>query len=153
MRKEEEREMEVEVPPPPAKIRVGLPPHPQFAGWGSQASITSPTGYSRMGFSPSPSPPWSVSPYYSPGHADSDPHSGFNPNVTFPHCAPLPPLYAGSTGYSSLPSPRRALLFASSQDARIMFGAMHGDAFMDELITTGSIASAATSGFLSQGGG
>ena len=133
-------------PAPPAKLRVGLPPHPQFAGWASQASVASPTGYS-----PSPSPRWSVSPhrYSSPGFADADPHGGFNPNVTFPH--PPPAMYA-SPGYSTSPSLRRALPFAPQQDPRLLFGGMHADSFMEEIITTGSMATAACPGFLSQGG-
>lgn len=60
-----------------AKMRHGLPPHPaQYAGWGSQASIASPTN-----FSPSHSPRWSAHRYsQSPEHyADMDPHYGFNP--------------------------------------------------------------------------
>ena len=82
-------------------------------------------------------------------YADADPHGGFNPNVAFPH--PPPAMYA-SPGYSTSPSHRRALPFAPQQDPRLLFGGIHANSFMEEIITTGSMATTACPGFLSQGG-
>jgi hypothetical protein len=113
---------------PPVKRRGAFAP--LFGGW-SQAIVAS----------PSPSPQFR----YSPGYADADPHGGFNPNHTFPHHPPM--MYVGSPGYASSPSLRRALPFA----AQSLLGGMPQD-LMDEIITTGSMASAACPGFLSQGG-
>ncbi|CAM0951151.1 unnamed protein product [Alopecurus aequalis] len=107
---------------PPVKRRTGF--SPLFAGW-SQAAVASPS------LSPRPSPHWYV---------EGDPLAGFNPNLTFPHHAPM--MFGGSPGYASSPSHRRMRGALQTQDS----------SFMDELIATGSMAAAPHPGFLEQGG-
>ncbi|CAM0879688.1 unnamed protein product [Alopecurus aequalis] len=107
---------------PPVKRRTGF--SPLFAGW-SQATVASPSP------SPRPSPHWYV---------EGDPLGGFNPNLTFPHHAPM--MFGGSPGYTFSPSHRRMRGALQTQDS----------SFMDELIATGSMAAAAHQGFLEQGG-
>ncbi|XBH66423.1 hypothetical protein VPH35_094931 [Triticum aestivum] len=126
--------------------RAGMmnPPgsHAQYAPWGQQS----------VG-SPSPQPWGSPSPSY----ADGDAHGGFNPNVTFPHGHPaqrMPsPAFAGvqyppynylPPAYVSSPTPhlRRCalpfLLLGNTDETE-------GD--MDDIITAGSAAAAASPGF------
>ncbi|CAM0885299.1 unnamed protein product [Alopecurus aequalis] len=107
---------------PPVKRRTGF--SPLFAGW-SQATVASPSP------SPRPSPHWYV---------EGDPLGGFNPNLTFPHHAPM--MFGGSPGYASSPSHHRMRGALQTQDS----------SFMDELIATGSMAAAAHPGFLEQAG-
>nr|XP_045088732.1 uncharacterized protein LOC123497030 [Aegilops tauschii subsp. strangulata] len=129
--------------------RAGMmnPPgsHALYAPWGQQG----------VG-SPSPQP-WG-SP--SPGYADGDAHGGFNPNVTFPHGHPAqrtpspaftgvqyPPYNYSPPAYASSPTPplrRGALPFSHLGDTD------ETEADMDDIITAGSAAAAASPGFATQ---
>ena len=156
--------------------RLGLPPHGgQYLPpglWGSQASVASPSTFLPS----SPAMPfWKHSP--SPEYGEGDPHGGFNPNATFPHCPPqrgpfafsadINFAYGSSPTYGSSSALRRGPLVyhpgngASSphqfisginSDARSMIGGMTGDTYMDEIITTGSAAVVSCHGFSQTGG-
>ncbi|XBH70195.1 hypothetical protein VPH35_097910 [Triticum aestivum] len=140
--------------------RAGMmnPPggHGPYASW-SQQSVGSPSG-----FSSSPQP-WGCRP--SPGYADGDAHDGFNPNITFPHGHPaqrMPsPAFAGvqylpytysPPAYAASPTPplrRGALLFSQASSSHLS-DTDATEADMNDIITTGSAAAAASPGFTAQ---
>ncbi|XP_073362479.1 uncharacterized protein [Aegilops tauschii subsp. strangulata] len=114
---------------------------------------------SLAGFSSSPQP-WGCTP--SPGYTDGDAPGGFNPNVTFPHGHPARrtpspafagvqyPLYTYSPpAYASSPTPplRRGALPFSQASTSLLRDTDATEADMDDIITAGSAAAAASPGF------
>nr|XP_020192195.1 uncharacterized protein LOC109778056 [Aegilops tauschii subsp. strangulata] len=127
--------------------------HGPRAPW-SQQSVGSPAGFSASS--------WGCA--LSPGYADDDAHGGFNPNITFPHDHPAqrtpspafagvqyPPYTYSPPAYASSPTPplRHGRLFSQASSSHLGNPDVM-EAGMDEIITTDSVAAAASLGFNAQ---
>nr|XP_020163102.1 uncharacterized protein LOC109748488 [Aegilops tauschii subsp. strangulata] len=137
-----------------ARAAMMNPPGHPYAAW-SQQSVGSPAG-----FSSSPHP-WSTP---SPGYADGDAHGGFNPNITFPHGRPVqrtpspaftgvqyPPYTYSPSDYAASPTPPlRRGLYSQASSSSHLGDADTTEADMEDIITAGSTAAAASPGFATQ---